>query len=147
MERAKTAPSFWEYVNNHNCEAQPPSLDSLGVERPTVAEQRHTASELQSQIPDTFVPPDDNSRIQFHTRAPAPGRAFFVATTGFIGLCPKATQPGDVIYIFLGGATPFVVRVLDDGDIRFVGECFVLGLMHGEAVEGRPDERVVVIMR
>ncbi|PMD31301.1 hypothetical protein L207DRAFT_519556 [Hyaloscypha variabilis F] len=147
VERAKTAPSFWEYVNNHNCESQPPSLDSLGAEHPTVAKQHHTASELQCQVPDTQVPLDDNSRIQSHTRAPAPGRAFFIATTGFIGLCPKDTQPGDVIYIFLGGATPFVVRVLDDGDIKFVGECFVLGLMHGEAVEGRPKQRVVVIMR
>ncbi|KAE9381906.1 hypothetical protein N431DRAFT_491194 [Stipitochalara longipes BDJ] len=146
-ERAKGAPSFWEYINNHNSKAEPPLLDSSSSEYPTTTQQRFTARELQSKIPNTPIPLDDNCRIQYHTRAPAPGRALFVSTTGFIGLCPKNTLPGDNIYIFLGGATPFVIRVLDDEDVKFVGECFVLGLMHGEAVVGRPKQRVLVIMR
>jgi len=146
-ERAIGTPSFLEHINNHKSEPQPQSLDSSTSKPPTASQRPYTAEELKAQIPSRLIPFDDNSRGHSHTQAPAPGRAFFVSTTGFIGLCPKNTQPGDKIYILLGGATPFVIRVLDDGDVRFVGECLVLGLMHGEAMGGRPKKRVLVIMR
>lgn len=56
-----------------------------------------------------------------------------------MGLCPKNTMLGDVTYMLLGGATPFVTRGAnaEDETVRFVGECFVLGVMHAETLEGR----------
>lgn len=146
LEREKGAPSFWEYTNNHKPETQRSSLNSSNPETSTTTQQRCTARDLQSfSNPPTFW--DTTSPMQHHTRAPAPGRAFFVSTTGFIGLCPKNTIPGDEIFILLGAATPFVIRVPENRIVRFVGECLVLGLMHGEAVEGRPQQETVVIMR
>jgi hypothetical protein len=148
LERAKGAPSFWEYTNNHKSETQPSSLDSSNSETSTTTQKRYTARDLQSHLSNSSTLFNANSQIlHHHTRAPTPGRAFFVSTTGFIGLCPKNTIPGDEIYILLGAATPFVIRVPENKIVGFVGECFVLGVMHGEAVEGRPKQRVLVIMR
>lgn len=147
LERANGAPSFWEYTNNHKPETQPSSLDCSNPQTSSTTQPRYTVRDLQSYLPNPSTSLDTNSQIQHHTRAPGPGRAFFVSTTGFIGLCPKNTIPGDEIYILLGAATPFVIRVPEDKVVRFVGECFVLGVMHGEAVEGRPKQRALVIMR
>ncbi|KAH8600221.1 heterokaryon incompatibility protein-domain-containing protein [Bisporella sp. PMI_857] len=113
LERAEGTPSFWEYTNNHSPKTIPSSPEST-----TTTQQHYTAQDLQSQLPDLSTPSDPNSQIQHHTRAPGPGRAFFVSTTGFIGLCSKDTIPGDEIYILLGAATPFVIRVPEDKVVR-----------------------------
>ncbi|KAH6680846.1 heterokaryon incompatibility protein-domain-containing protein [Halenospora varia] len=148
LERAKGAPHFWEYTNHHKPDPQPsPDTSELETQTSTTTQQRYTSQDIQSYLPDLSNPFDTDSQVQHHTRAPAPGRAFFVSTIGFIGLCPQNTIPGDEIYILLGAATPFVIRVPEDEIVRFVGECLVLGVMHGEALEGRPKKRTLVVMR
>jgi hypothetical protein len=55
------------------------------------------------------------------------------------GLGPAAAREGDVVAVLFGGVVPFVLRPCEgpDGERfwRLVGECFVPGLMQGEAVE------------
>ncbi|KAH6651000.1 heterokaryon incompatibility protein-domain-containing protein [Chaetomium tenue] len=55
------------------------------------------------------------------------------------GLGPAAAREGDVVAVLFGGVVPFVLRPCEGEDgVRFwrlVGECFVPGLMQGEAVE------------
>ncbi|KAK3690464.1 heterokaryon incompatibility protein-domain-containing protein [Podospora appendiculata] len=59
----------------------------------------------------------------------------------YYGLGPAAMREGDVVVVLFGGVVPFVLRRVVDGDgeegegWRLVGECFVPGLMQGEAVE------------
>lgn len=50
-------------------------------------------------------------------------------------LGPAAMQPGDVVAVFLGGPTPYVLRPVGDGSRKYmlVGECYVYGVMNGEA--------------
>ncbi|KAH8193959.1 hypothetical protein TruAng_011874 [Truncatella angustata] len=63
------------------------------------------------------------------------GRRVFHCGDGKLGLGPAAAQPGDRVAVLFGGIVPFVLRPAEGGSWRFVGECFVPGLMQGEAVE------------
>ncbi|KAI1380121.1 heterokaryon incompatibility protein-domain-containing protein [Hypoxylon crocopeplum] len=52
----------------------------------------------------------------------------------FIGLAPVATRPGDKIFLFKGSRVPIAVR--QDGDRWLVvGDCYVHGVMGGEAFD------------
>ncbi|KAK3300137.1 heterokaryon incompatibility protein-domain-containing protein [Chaetomium fimeti] len=68
------------------------------------------------------------------------GERVFVMEDGREGLGPAAAREGDVVVVLFGGVVPFVLRPCEgeEGGGRFwrlVGECFVPGLMQGEAVE------------
>ena len=59
---------------------------------------------------------------------------------GFVGLAPGATKKRDVVAILYGLSVPVVLRQIQDsleGDNVFtmVGECFIYGMMNGEALE------------
>ena len=57
----------------------------------------------------------------------------FSTRKGFIGLKSRSLQPGDRIYIFSCGRVHFALR--NDGrDFRPIGEGYVQGLMHGQAI-------------
>lgn len=84
-------------------------------------------------------------------------RKFFFTKKGFFGIGPGALRNGDFVAILLGADVPFVIReVLNDYDdeweqrlreaenmpipmnrkFKLVGECYVDGLMQGQAVKG-----------
>jgi hypothetical protein len=74
---------------------------------------------------------------------------FFSTQRGLVGLCPYSSKPGDTIVILYGGSVPYVLRKhkSDGGGERgledkyeFVGECFVQGHMHGEAIREKHEE-------
>jgi hypothetical protein len=67
------------------------------------------------------------------------GRNFFVTEKGYIGIGPLNIRAGDSICLFLGGITPFAVRKVDRETFNLVGECYVHGIMSGEALEGFDD--------
>jgi hypothetical protein len=50
-----------------------------------------------------------------------------------IGQVPKYAQSGDEVWIFLGAKVPFVLRRVGPRYI-LVGECYIHGIMYGEAV-------------
>ena len=62
------------------------------------------------------------------------GRKLFSTTSGHIGLGNATLEPGDLVCVFLGGKTPFIIRPVDQ-KYKFVGECYLHGIMHGEALE------------
>jgi hypothetical protein len=70
------------------------------------------------------------------------GRRFFVSNEGLMDLVPDGVAAGDEICILFGGYTPFVIRRLEGGNYEFIGECYVHGLMDGEAMEELEDSRV-----
>ena len=55
--------------------------------------------------------------------------------SGHIGIGPPTMQTGDVVAVLFGGYTPFVLRPDEGGQWSLVGECYVQGIMEGEAVE------------
>lgn len=62
---------------------------------------------------------------------------FCVTEKGYMGLCPNSTSVGDVVYILHGLNTPYVMRRKpgrDDEHFRLVGQCYIHGIMDGEAL-------------
>jgi heterokaryon incompatibility protein (HET) len=57
---------------------------------------------------------------------------FCETTTGYFGLAPLNTRPGDLVCIIDGCHTPVIMRKKED-QYLFVGCCFIVGLMTGEA--------------
>ncbi|KAH9207202.1 heterokaryon incompatibility protein-domain-containing protein [Leptodontidium sp. 2 PMI_412] len=55
----------------------------------------------------------------------------------FVGLVPTQTEVGDIVCVFNGGATPFIIRPSAeiDGAFQLIGVCYIHGLMRGEALK------------
>ncbi|KAH8894578.1 hypothetical protein GQ53DRAFT_84393 [Thozetella sp. PMI_491] len=63
-------------------------------------------------------------------------RRFFVTRNGYFGLGPSQIQDGDICAILFGANVPFVLRpMMNQGEYRLVGQCYLYGAMYGEIVE------------
>lgn len=81
-------------------------------------------------------------------------QALFITEGGRFGLGPVNAQPGQQLWIVGGCRLPAILDVWPSGrtgdvvdetsckDFTWVSECFVYGIMKGEAVEGRGHEQV-----
>lgn len=61
---------------------------------------------------------------------------FCITEKGYMGLCPNGTRAGDVCYILHGMQTPYIMRRTaghDSEQLRLVGQCYIHGIMDGEA--------------
>jgi hypothetical protein len=61
-------------------------------------------------------------------------KRLMTTTDGRIGMVPQSSRPGDQVWIIFGCSVPVVVRVSGERK-ELVGECYVDGIMDGEAVE------------
>ena len=64
------------------------------------------------------------------------GRRLFATDRGYIGLGPPEMQKGDHVYILSGGQVPYILRPVSGPRPRtfdLVGDCYLHGIMHGEA--------------
>ncbi len=64
-------------------------------------------------------------------------RNFCSTKEGRMGLVPGAALKGDLIAIILGADVPFVLRTTSMGRYVLIGECYIHGIMKGEAIRGR----------
>lgn len=79
------------------------------------------------------------------------GRRLFVTDTEHIGLAPEDAEVGDYVFILDGASVPFVFRDRREADreesqvVKLVGECYVQGIMKGEAWQHEPkvDELLI----
>jgi hypothetical protein len=71
-------------------------------------------------------------------------RRFFLTKTGYMGLGPHYMARDDIVCVFAGGNTPFLVRQAEsrniEGDVkeecfRLVGDCYLHGIMDGETMD------------
>ena len=67
------------------------------------------------------------------------GRRFVTTKDGCMGLVRKDVEVGDVVFVLLGGEVLYVLRPQGTYYL-FVGECYIHGLMDGEAVERLNDK-------
>ena len=89
-----------------------------------------------------------NALVGGHTKSPkfSPdlqisclGRKVFSTSDGYVGVGDVTLEPGDLVCVLFGGKIPFILRPVD-GKFRLVGECYLHGIMLGEALEeGRKD--------
>lgn len=73
----------------------------------------------------------------------------FVTNEGYVGLGHEGCAVGDAVCIFLGGEVLFLVRADVEGEqkgFKFMGECYVHGIMDGEAMDsGRTLEQFLLL--
>lgn len=65
----------------------------------------------------------------------AVGRRFIVSDRGYMGIAPENSKQGDIVCILVGGRAPFILRATAKGGHHLVGECYVHGIMDGEALD------------
>jgi hypothetical protein len=63
------------------------------------------------------------------------GRRFCSTSKGYIGWVPQDAQVGDVVCCFLGTKVLMLLRPKENSGYSLIGECYLHGLMHGEALE------------
>lgn len=115
--------------NHVTCDAT-----ALGVEQPGADGFEHT-----------MLPYEQNWYRECLRRLPP--RRPMLTTTGFVGLAPEHVEPGDQVFVLLGGTTPFVLRRMDGGNrYTLVGDAYVHGIMYGEMTKGEPEVVDVIIV-
>ena len=65
-------------------------------------------------------------------------RRLFYSKKGYFGLGPAVMRPGDIVCVLFGAQVPFILR-RKDSRYQLVGESYVHGIMHGEAIEMMED--------
>jgi hypothetical protein len=76
---------------------------------------------------------DTTIRFTSAVGAASQHRTFFITKSGYMGIGPMPLEVGDTICVVLGCKVPLLLRKYEDHYI-LVGECFVWGLMDGEAI-------------
>lgn len=61
-------------------------------------------------------------------------RCFTTHNQGYISIGPRSLQRGDGVFVLRGGRVPFILRKIAENEYTIVGECYVHGIMHGEAL-------------
>jgi hypothetical protein len=54
---------------------------------------------------------------------------------------PEGLCVGDIVCVLLGGDVPFISRPKPQGHYTLIGECYVSGIMRGEALDMGLEER------
>jgi hypothetical protein len=86
-------------------------------------------------------PQDDYSQIFWWLQNIIQGRIFFTTSEGHMGLCRVFAEVGDYICVALGCHSPVVLHPLPGSkEFRIRGNCFIHGLMRGEALLGSLPE-------
>lgn len=72
-------------------------------------------------------------------------RQICITDSGYFGLIPWYSEEGDLVCCLAGGSVPYVLRQSDDGDdFKLIGECYIHGVMQGEALRGAQLEDLEV---
>jgi hypothetical protein len=67
-------------------------------------------------------------------------KSFFITREGYFGLGPLQLEEQDMVCVLPGCSVPLLIRKRDYYHV-LVGECFVWGLMDGEAMSNRKDDK------
>ena len=84
---------------------------------------------------DQNLPPPAWAKISEYIRTIIEDKDMFLTDKGYLGLGHEGFQVGDVVFIFLGGEVPFLLREAAPEKktaFRFLSECYVHGVMDGE---------------
>ena len=63
-----------------------------------------------------------------------------------LGLAPRHTERGDVICILHGSNVPCILRPVHGREYRLVGQCYIDGIMYGEAIKWDESDAEVFIL-
>jgi hypothetical protein len=92
-----------------------------------------------------FVPVDAIRLVGPDIASRGNNRRFCATTNRRLGWVPRNVRVGDMIVIFYGAKVPYVIRpreVGKDEGYTFISECYIRGLMQGDAFESNIDDPV-----
>ena len=104
-----------------------------------------TCSGLARKAVDSQQHPPPSTALQYKKRAQdvIRNRKYFATSCGVgypcddstekEGLCPDQTEEGDAVCILYGCSVPVILRNVN-GNYKLIGECFLFGMMDGEAL-------------
>lgn len=100
-----------------------------------------------SSLRGTRTPAKTYQSVRIAFQRATTNRKFGLTSEGYFGLFPGHACQGDFVCVFLGCQVPFVLRPVEDRKFRLVGECYVHGIMRGEAMESEtiPQREFVII--
>src|SRR5204862_7846904 len=62
-------------------------------------------------------------------------RGLMTTKKGYLGYVPRHSRAGDQIFVLMGCDAPLVLRPLGNETYQLVGECYLHGVMYGEAID------------
>jgi len=78
-------------------------------------------------------------------------RRFCITRNGRFGQVRNNTRKGDLVCVVVGAQVPLVIRPPDRGDdvqtYELIGDCYLEGVMHGEAMHDERYETVEIILK
>lgn len=108
--------------------------EELGYNTSMIAEALHSTSRKHGR---------DYGRYSSWSMAVASlgGRSFMKTECGKIGIVPQQAVPGDLVTVLHGCRVPIVLRKIENTfKYQLVGDCYIDGIMFGEAVNWKEDE-------
>ncbi len=93
--------------------------------------------ELLEARNDTLSPSQSARRNAMNVALKTSGcRKLCWTTAGRMGIVPAATRVGDLVCVLFGGQVLYILRSISQDPLyEFLGECYIHGLMDGEAFE------------
>ncbi|CAG8040268.1 unnamed protein product [Penicillium salamii] len=73
------------------------------------------------------------------------GRRLLWTEREYLGLAPPGAKKGDHVVVLEGSRVPFVLRKVDGGFWKVIGECYVHGIMYGEAFDAQKCEDIILV--
>ncbi|QSZ33465.1 hypothetical protein DSL72_005033 [Monilinia vaccinii-corymbosi] len=103
--------------------------------------QRLSISENQERI----YSKDDFSCLEREIEAANDARSLFRTGKGYLGIGAQSLCPSDEVWLFAGAAVPFILRRRQDEFYELVGEAYLHGVMHGEALEWGHELKSIIL--
>jgi hypothetical protein len=136
MDETRVAPAPLEFAEVFSL-----LIDATTGKSPTLAGQSYTKRQKLPEGRGKLVPDQLNTRkigttysnVLAAFQEAMHGRRMGLTKMGYIGLFPGPSMEGDWVHIASGCDVPYVMRHVEQNQWHFVGECYVHGIMHGEA--------------
>ena len=143
-----TGQDFWDaYSRIFLCD-EPLDLEGLDVDPETsILEgykiQRYKQSHIEDitagradQLDLTFLARNNEIGLRYEEKMTEQliGKKFCATSKRYLGWVPPSAEPGDIVCIFFGSKVPFLLRTGGSGFYKLIGECYIHGIMKGEAV-------------
>ncbi|KAF5874771.1 putative heterokaryon incompatibility protein [Botrytis fragariae] len=78
---------------------------------------------------------EEISCLEEEIEAANDARTLFRTLKGYLGIGAQSLCPSDEVWVLAGASVPLIVRRGEDGFYELVGEAYLHGVMHGEALE------------
>lgn len=78
---------------------------------------------------------EDFSCLEKEIEAANDARTLFRTRKGYLGIGAQSLRPSDEVWVLAGASVPFILRRGEDEFYELVGEVYLHGVMHGEALE------------